>query len=348
MGEKNHIQSDLIEGEATPKESALHFSLQKNHRQFLFDDCPEKQTSSDYFLASFKSLQSSNLTSISTFNSETHLNKTVWCGGIMSILNSCLLSIINIEELKSYLIKHYFSGELVGKPLSIMCAKLFIAFSCMSSGTIDSSIMKAFIEKNYPQIVYCKFIDLFRYIIDGMIDELADHPAVVFEQLFCGKITREIICLNCNDKVHSVEQFNDLSLEVSQSIERSLELFNREGRIINYCNICNDTMDCSQRLTILEQPLYLVLSLKRFIDVPYTHKINTFCKFKKSIDINDQRFEINSLVVHDGDTEDQRYVQFSKNYGKWFMHFDKTSKKVSSKFVLSQNALVLIYRKIES
>ena len=349
MGENKHtVAEELEEGDETPRQSALHFAIHKELRKNSLDCAAERGTSSDYFLASFKSLQTAHYSSISTLSSEKHVKKTVWCDGNMSNLNACLLSIMNIEELKCYLVERYFSGELSGKSLSIICAKLFVAASCMKSGTINSSFVKAFLVQNYPQIIDCKFMDLFRYMIDGMIDEFAEHSATIFEQLFCGKITRDIICLNCHNKVHSVEKFHDLSLEVSQSIERSLEIFNREGRIINYCDICKGTTDCSQRLTIFEQPMYLVLSLKRFIDVPYPHKINTFCNFKRSIGINEEEFEMISLVVHEGDINDQRYVQYSKSYGKWFMHIDKTPKKVRSKFVFSQNALMVIYHKIGS
>ena len=334
----------------TPKASAVNISLPSEYRKNNFREkmkANETQDSKEFFLNHFKSIQSSysSTDKIGQNNSKNSNKKSLWCEGNVKMMNICLLCLLNIEELKTHFIEKFLSGELMEKPLSIIFGKLFLIKSCIKSGVIDTSFIKNYVQENCFLFHSCSFIDLFHYFIDQFIEESEENNNVI-ETVFNGKFERSITCLQCETKKCTLESFSDLNLEVSQSIERSLEIFNREGRIMNYCVKCEETINSSQRLTIVGQPLFLVIHFKRFIESPYLHKSNTFIKIKKKLIINDDQYEIINVIVHNGEIDNGTYEGYFKFNKKWYFYDEKNLTKIASSDVFSQNAYVLIYKKI--
>ena len=94
------------------------------------------------------------------------------------------------------------------------------------------------------------------------------------------------------------------------------------------------------------QPLFLVIHFKRFIESPYLHKSNTFIKIKKKLIINDDQYEIINVIVHNGEIDNGTYEGYFKFNKKWYFYDEKNLTKIASSDVFSQNAYVLIYKKI--
>lgn len=329
----------------TPRESASNLEIPNEHRRNLLKSEKKVSNSSEYFMESFNSIQRTISTIPSVLPNEENFKKTVWCDGKMSMLNACVISLLNFDELRVYLTERFFSGEMMGKSVSIIFSKYFIVKTHMKTGVIDISLLKEHLLNGFPLVESCELLDLFRYFLDKFSEEAESDSEI--EGLFRVEVQKDLMCMGCSEKNCLLEKKSDVPLEVSQSIGRSLEIYNREGRIINYCKKCEQTMDFSQRFTIMDLSTYLVLGLKRFIETPYLHKISTFCKFKEKIKMNNNKFIMVCMITHEGEKDNGRFVTYLKENGKWMMHSDKKAKKVVFSTVKIQNAHLLVYRKSE-
>jgi ubiquitin C-terminal hydrolase len=303
-------------------------------------DSPKKQSNltslSEEFIKSFQTMIKP---------SNTNNKISVWCSGNMSNINSALQFFLLIPELQEYFIEQHFLGNFKGKVLSGILSKFFITKACMQTGIIDSSFVKNYVLNNRPQIQIYNFIDLIRFVIDEVSSEF--HPSsLVLTNLFKGKKTREKCCLVCSKRYNDLEDFTDLSLEVSISLERSLEIFNREDRALNYCINCDNSTNFSERVTITYPPNYLLISFKRFVQMPFLRKNNLFVKIKKNLKVADNDYKLVHAIVHEGEISDGHYISYSKQNRKWYQFIDKKVSKVSFADLYNSNILVLLYKKV--
>lgn len=331
---------------ATPRIDSSELKLPSALRKGTFR---QKGNTFDNLYTSLSTTQSfkrsfSTITNLMPKGDDSGAKHALRCDADMTLLNSVLLFFFHIDSISVHFIDKYFTGLFQNKPISTLFSKLFLTKTCLKSGKIDTSFFKPFFNTSFPQFKSFTFSELFRLILDELIEEYSGHD-ILTKDIFNGKVLREVICLTCLKKNNAEECFNDLTLDVSVSIERSLEIFNREGRIMNYCNHCENCTSCSQRLTISQFPQYLVLTLKRFLESPYLHKNSMFSKVQKRITIDDEKYKIFSVIVHEGEIDDGKYVSFYRVNKKWYEFNEKKTSKVPTNTVFSQSVLVSVYKK---
>ena len=269
---------------------------------------------------------------------------TFWCEGNYSMLNACLQLFLSIQSLSEYFIEKYFTGNFISRPLSSSFSQMFLTKTMLKTGKVDTSSIKNHLVHNFPQINDLSFPQLFRLIIDEVIEEYEENEFLT-KNVFNGRILKETTCNDCDFKKEEEENFNDLSLEVCKTLERSFEIFNREDRMTSFCSNCNQFTIISHRNTIVQLPSYLVLNMKRFVQSPYLHKNNLITETSKKLRINEEKFLIKAVVYHDGDIYAGEYLFYAKVNSKWFEYRGKKCSKVSLDDVLSLPGLIYLYEK---
>ena len=260
------------------------------------------------------------------------------------MLNTCLQVFFNISSLSEYFIDKYFAGNFISRPLSSSFAQMFLTKTMLKAGRIDTSPIKNHLVHSFPQLNDLSFPQLFRLIIDEVIEEY-DENDFFTKSVFNGRILKETTCNQCNLKKEEEEAFNDLNLEVCKTLERSFEIFNREDRLTSFCVNCNEFTSISHRNTVVQLPNYLVLNLKRFVQSPYLHKNNLISDISKNLVINDENFFITAMVYHDGEISAGEYLFYEKVNSKWFQYRGKKCYKACLDDVLSLPGLIYVYEK---
>lgn len=138
-------------------------------------------------------------------------------------------------------------------------------------------------------------------------------------EIFSGLFRSRVTCLNCNKKSDAFEPFTLLALEVTPTLDQSLEHFTTKERIKNQykCESCRRITDIDKQYKIVKNPNYLAIQLKRFVQNPYPRKLNAECKFDSLLDLSNYsgeraRYKIISVGVHTGNTEGGHYFAYSK------------------------------------
>jgi ubiquitin C-terminal hydrolase len=260
------------------------------------------------------------------------------------MLNSCLQVFFSISQLSEFFIDRYFSGNFISRALSSSFAQMFLTRTMLKNGKIDTSPIRNHLIHNFPQIAELSFTQLFRLIIDELIEEYEENDFLV-KTVFNGRVLRETTCLACDFKKEEEENFNDLTLEVCKTLDRSFEIFNREDRIMSFCTSCNQVTNTSQRNTVVQPPNFLVLHLKRFVQSPYLHKNNLITDINKKLVMNEEKFSLKGMVFHEGEINTGEYLLYSKVNSKWYLYKGKKASKVSQDDVLSLPGLIYIYEK---
>lgn len=340
---KDQVDSNQCE---TPKASPVELKFSRDLKKqastmkpATFDNILSTLSTTPSFKRSFSTL--------TTFIKQQSLNPgkiVFWCEGEHSLLNTCLQIFFSLSQLSDFFIDRYFAGNYNSRPLSTYFSQLFLTKTMIKTGKIDTSCLKNFLSSSFPQFSELSITELFRLLIDELIEENEEND-FISKQVFNGKFLRETTCLTCECKKEEEESFNDLTLEVCTTLERSLEVFNREDRVINFCSSCSELTNSSQRLTVVNQPNVLVLHLKRFVFSPYLHKNSLFCEVKKKIVLNDAKFALKAVVNYEGEIGTGNYVFYCNVNKKWMEVRGKKSTKVGIDTVLSLSGLLYVYEK---
>lgn len=340
-----HCEIDLGQCE-TPKSSPADLKFTRNiHKSpsitkpATFDNIFTTLSTTPSFKRSFSTL--------TTFIKQRTIKSgkiVFWCEGDYSLLNSCLQVFFSLSQLSDFFIDRYFAGNYNSRPLSTYFAQLFLTKTMVKSGKINTSCLKSHLTNSFPQFSELSITELFRFLIDELVEENQENE-FLSKHVFNGLLLRETTCIVCECEKEEEEQFSDLSLDVCTSLERSLEVFNREDRVLNFCGRCGQLTNSSQRLTVVNQPNVLVLHLKRFVFSPYLHKNNLFCEVKKKIVVNEAKFGLKAMVNYEGEIGLGEYVFYNKANKKWMENRGKKSIKVSADVVLSLPGLLYIFEK---
>ena len=342
---ENHREIDLLQCE-TPKSSPADLKFTRNTQISPAISKPATYDNTFATLSTTPSFKRSFSTLTSFIKQRTLKPGKVlfWCEGDHSLLNSCLQIFFNLTQPSDFFIDRYFAGNYNSRPLSTHFAQLYLTKTMLKSGKINTSCLKNHLANSFPQFSELSITELFRLLIDELVEENQENE-FLSKQVFNGKLLRETTCIVCEHEKEEEEPFSDLSLDVCTTLERSLEVFNREDRVLNFCAKCNQLTNSSQRLTIVNQPNVLVLHMKRFVFSPYLHINNMFCELKKKVVLNGAKFVLKALVSYEGEIGSGEYVFYLSANKRWTEIRGKKSVKVGTDFVLSLPGLLYIYER---
>ena len=126
--------------------------------------------------------------------------------------------------------------------------------------------------------------EFMRFIINQIEAELGDNN-LISKYIFNGMLTSNVVCMKCLHSSNKLETFIDLQIELSESIEKSFDLFTQEEIISTgyYCTNCKTHFQALKSLALFRPPNYLILQIKRFRQTPYMHKLTSFTKYKRKM-----------------------------------------------------------------
>jgi ubiquitin C-terminal hydrolase len=273
--------------------------------------------------------------------------------GLFCYLNSGIQCLLSITHLVEYTLRQFQSGNLEGKELSSLMAKLMKMVFSMKSGVIKPRLLWKYIIKFFPSNKQHDMPEFVRFVVNQVESELGDQNAIK-KYIFNGVLQSNVLCNKCFNSSRTNEPFIDLQIELSESIDKSIQLFTQDEVLSTgyYCFNCRTNTQALKTLSIFHPPNYLVLQIKRFRQVPYPHKLTSFSKYRRKMTIVTTNFdkriyELIAVGVHIGSINSGHYIAYAKRSRSWNCFDDSLCSKATIKSVLSQYAYMLIYKLIE-
>ncbi|KAI4321109.1 hypothetical protein MLD38_034529 [Melastoma candidum] len=214
--------------------------------------------------------------------------------------------------------------------------------------------------------------EFLRYAIDSMQSiclaksglkcTSVDEETTLIGLTFGGYLRSKIRCTKCQSKSERHERMMDLTVEIEGDIgtlEEALHRFTEsetlDGDNKYQCSSCKSYEKARKKLTVLEAPNILTISLKRFQTGRYG-KINKRIRFPEILNLapymsgtsdNLSVYRLYGVVVHldvMNATFSGHYICYVKNpQNKWFKIDDSTVTPVELATVLQVEAYMLLY-----
>ncbi|KAJ9560383.1 hypothetical protein OSB04_005543 [Centaurea solstitialis] len=215
--------------------------------------------------------------------------------------------------------------------------------------------------------------EFLRYVVDALqsvcikeagksaLNSLEEETTIV-GLTFGGYLRSKISCMKCGGKSERHERMMDLTVEIEgdvRTLEEALDKFTRteilDGENKYKCSRCKSYEKAKKKLTLLEAPNVLTITLKRFESGKFG-KLNKSIRFPDILDMapyvsgtSDKSpiYRLYGLVVHIdmmNATVSGHYVCYVKNVqNRWFKFDDSLVKEVDLQDVLTKGAYMLLY-----
>lgn len=270
--------------------------------------------------------------------------------GLFCYMNSGLQCLLSINNLVDCMLKLKTMGCLENKEASLLFAKLIQTIFSIRSGVVKPTPVWKYIVKYFPENKQHDMPEFFRFIVNQIEVELGEG-SYLQKSIFNGVICSKVLCCKCLNSSSKNEAFIDLQLEISESVDKSIELFTQDENLSNgyFCGNCKTVTQALKSLSILKPPSFLILQIKRFRQLPYPHKLTSFVKFRRKMSIKTSNgvcyYDLIAICVHIGSINSGHYIAFGKRSKGWYCFDDSLCTKVTLRTVLSQHAYMLIYNK---
>ena len=272
-------------------------------------------------------------------------NPSLYC-----YMNTGIQLLFSVGPLVNFLAKMPEKG-FKGKSTSNLFGKLVKKACKMKSGVIKTKPIRDLVNPYFPGSKQHDTPEFLRFIINRITTELSDVIPIA-HQIFDGELSSKVTCSNCLTSSTKLEPFIDLQLEMKTSLKRSFENFTSEELITpaSNCENCNTAAKISKKFSISRPPLFLLVQIKRFKQVPHPHKTKSHCKFRKTLELDPYSlkkacYELVGVGVHLGEINSGHYQAFCKREKHWYKFDDEKVTKVSSKEVVNLPAYVLLYKR---
>lgn len=186
-----------------------------------------------------------------------------------------------------------------------------------------------------------------------------DYSKII--NIFFGQYEISVKCNECNNVSKSFVPFNDIQVELTDTLIKSLDIFLKEEDVEKKCEKCsiNNNVLMKKKYCITMFPENLIIQIKRFkfivernkilkinggIDVPELMDLSKYYAYKNMYGM----YKLYGGIIHKGSAEAGHYTAFCKSNDFWWEYDDDSIrglKPIHLKY-LKKNAYVLFYKKI--
>lgn len=225
------------------------------------------------------------------------------------------------KELLLLIIKKWFSNEIIHNPLNIQ----------IELSKKNSIFKPEFCEQNDASELLCCLIEEFQPL---------------FKNIFISKFNSILICKKCNYRKERIEDFNILSLDVTNHLNESFKNFFKKETLddkVN-CEKCNKKQIFDKKFEINKLSNNIIIHLKRFNNKLEKNKQKIHAN--NILTLNNINYELRGTIVHNGSFQYGHYFFLGKNLSnQWFNYNDSVIYKLKLDEILS-NGYIFYYERI--
>jgi ubiquitin C-terminal hydrolase len=235
-------------------------------------------------------------------------------------MNAALQCLFSVAPFADNFLSRSFSRDAVKKTrLSDSLAQVAESYF-LSDDVVRPEVLWRLSSGKFPVGRQHDLPEFLRFILEGLEVELKveERPAASWEDYenyynqmlvttFEGETVQDVTCMKCGFVSKSKEIFTDIALELTSSVELSLERYTAAEfiRKTNYkCEKCSRNTDITKQTRFLRLPNYLILQIKRFESGTYPRKSNAPMTFADTMtvlgDEGGVRYRLIAVAVHHG------------------------------------------------
>ncbi|CAF0973393.1 unnamed protein product [Rotaria sordida] len=278
-------------------------------------------------------------------------------------MNSALQCLSNIPELTQWALDQKKSSSMENKDIIHIYTSLIQLMWSGENATINPQDIKEIVSRSAPIFIDYAQKDSHEFM-NSLLNALERTNSIsIITNLFHIHTQSQVTCTTCN--------FIDITNEITTFLPLSLPrktLYNKEillENLINdfclennlnglyYCHSCKQYTQAKQKTNIcLPLPHVLVIQLKRFSFNNTFQKIDTFVRYKfqhKNLISNNDIYQLYAVSSHIGSLASGHYTTLAINklMKQWYEFNDHHIKKINEDFVVTNNAYILVYLKLE-
>jgi ubiquitin C-terminal hydrolase len=181
-----------------------------------------------------------------------------------------------------------------------------------------------------------------------LLDLIKNKNLNVFENKFISNR----ICLTCKNITSSIEKFNIMSVDITNNIEHSIDLFQQkeimDGDV--FCNKCNSKQKFSKQYLINTISDNLIIHLKRFKENNNSYiKDRSNVTIQDNININNVKYDLRGFIVHTGQISGGHYYFIGKDLiNKWWIYNDSICIPCNLMKKYESLGYIFLYEKIKN
>ncbi|KAI3652570.1 hypothetical protein MP228_001995 [Amoeboaphelidium protococcarum] len=221
--------------------------------------------------------------------------------------------------------------------------------------------------------------EFLRFLLDSMqnacinsyaaqsLPEIVKQTNPIF-QIFGGQMQSCVKCGSCGSESITKDPMLDLTLDIANcpSVDRALQKFKRADDLSGCnsykCEKCKKTTNAQKSMSISQVPNVLTIQLKRFGFGSFggMMKLKKHVAFPETLDLSPAlaksvaqqsgtKYQLFAVLVHSGGSANSgHYYSYVKSpSGMWYQMDDTDVSKVKLSTVLSQQAYMLFYTRIQ-
>ncbi|XP_063698323.1 ubiquitin carboxyl-terminal hydrolase 47-like [Culicoides brevitarsis] len=306
----NGVNGDEKTEEVKTKEKSVTSSPEENNEEVPFDfdpnwpalplfDAPSSNNSND--------TEEKKDGIVSQFRKMKSLDRPHFVGlvnqAMTCYLNSLLQALFMTPEFRNALYNWEFDGTGESKSIPFQLQKLFLNLQTSTKSAVETTdLTRSFGWDSTEAWQQHDIQELCRVMFDALEQKFKNtKQADLINQLYEGKMTDYVKCLECSTEKSREDTFLDIPLPVKpfgssiayNSVEEALRAFVQpetlDGNNQYHCETCNKKCDAHKGLKFTKFPYILTLHLKRFdFDYQTMHriKLNDKVTFPQTLNLN--------------------------------------------------------------
>lgn len=186
-----------------------------------------------------------------------------------------------------------------------------------------------------------------------------DYSEII--KIFYGQYKVIIQCSQCNKETENFEPFNDLRVELTNDLEKSLKIVFSEEEIEKRCEFCSkeENVEMSKKYLVSMFPNHLIVQVKRFtyvddrmskkngqMEIPELIDLSKYYAYKNRYGM----YQLYGGIVHMGSPTYGHYISFCKSDTDFWVVYDDETVRLNIKKEelqqLKENSYVLFYKKL--
>lgn len=221
--------------------------------------------------------------------------------------------------------------------------------------TLSKDEILELVEKRMPKVYKSIITDLFQgYLLNQIGCSKCSNISKSIDPFFELSISIPITTDTCYYYLSSIVELSTLgliSLNCKVHLLECLSFFFKKETLEHpyYCSHCKSYQKATKTFSIYRYPNILMIHLKRFnYSSLFGSKLNNHVEFKEELKLGEYIYQLKSVINHHGSSlSSGHYTCYSKHQDQWFDCNDSTTTKVEIDDVLSSQAYVLFYEKLE-
>lgn len=168
----------------------------------------------------------------------------------------------------------------------------------------------------------------------------------IMVKTFFGLVLNKMRCMSCFTVTTHTHQFRNLTLDVTDSVQESINKFTKE-EVFNSevdCESCKKSSKVCVAREITSFPEVLIIQLSRFIDID--RKNDSYVVINDKLRVDKKTYHPVGVICHSGTLRNGHYIAYGKVNAAWYNFDDTNVSEIKDSNISTAGAYIIFYSRI--